>query len=187
MFLETLQNSQENTCARGEISKNTFSYRTPLVAASAVYNHSQGIVHLVRTEISQLYKQLAIITNAKFSEKSLFLFLWHAYFVCVQSRSFSALMAFKIRISTYSIYMLDQEFSRLTTETDNRNFPKDLILMVETNKHIGLILQMKRFKELYSHNFEWALKSMTCVQIESIHIDRFKHVKKIQNGALLPW
>ena len=83
--------------------------------------------------------------------------------------------------------MLDQEFSSLTTETDNRNFPKDLILMVETNKHIGLILQMKRFKELYSHNFEWALKSMTCVQIESIHIDRFKHVKKIQNGALLPW
>ena len=52
MFLETLQNSQENTCARGEISRNTFSYRTPLVAASAVCNHSQGIVHLVRMEIS---------------------------------------------------------------------------------------------------------------------------------------
>ena len=50
--------------------------------------------------------------------------------------------------------------------------------MVETNKHIGLILQMKRLKELYPHNFEWALKSMTCVQIESI---------KNQNGALLPW
>ena len=49
VFLEISQNSQENTCARVsflmklqasgqqkncEISKNTFSYRTPLVAAS---------------------------------------------------------------------------------------------------------------------------------------------------------
>ena len=34
------------------------------------------------------------------------------------------------------------------------------------------------FKRLYSHNFERALKSMTCVQIESIHIDGFKNVKK---------
>ena len=47
VFLEILQNSQENTCARVsffghnvfscelcEISKNTFSYRTPPVAAS---------------------------------------------------------------------------------------------------------------------------------------------------------
>ena len=49
VFLEILQNSQENTCARVsflmklqasgqqkncEISKNTFSYRTTLVAAS---------------------------------------------------------------------------------------------------------------------------------------------------------
>ena len=48
VFLEILQNSQENTCARVsfflkkkrlwhnfcEISKNTFSYRTPTVAAS---------------------------------------------------------------------------------------------------------------------------------------------------------
>ena len=37
MFLEISQNSQENTCARGEfceISKNTFSYRTSLVTAS---------------------------------------------------------------------------------------------------------------------------------------------------------
>ena len=46
VFLETLQNSQENTCTRDfltqvfpcefcEVSKNTFFYRTPLVAASA--------------------------------------------------------------------------------------------------------------------------------------------------------
>ena len=41
LFLEISQNSQENTCARvsfliklQEISKNTFFYRTPLVAAS---------------------------------------------------------------------------------------------------------------------------------------------------------
>ena len=30
----------------------------------------------------------------------------------------------------------------------------------------------------YFHNFERALKSMTCVQIKSIHIDGFKNVKK---------
>ena len=40
VFLEISQNSEENTCARVfssefyEISKNTFCYRTPLVAAS---------------------------------------------------------------------------------------------------------------------------------------------------------
>ena len=44
VFLGILQNSQENTCARvsfliklqasGEISKNTFFYGAPLVAAS---------------------------------------------------------------------------------------------------------------------------------------------------------
>ena len=34
------------------------------------------------------------------------------------------------------------------------------------------------FKRLYPHNFERALKSMPCVQIESIHIDGFKNVKK---------
>ena len=34
------------------------------------------------------------------------------------------------------------------------------------------------FKRLYSHNFERALKSMTCVQIGSIHIDGIKNVKK---------
>ena len=31
---------------------------------------------------------------------------------------------------------------------------------------------------LYPQNFERALKPMTCVQIESIHIDGFKNVKK---------
>ena len=54
MFLEISENSQENTCARvffnkvagdsgtgvfcefSEISKNTFFYRTPLVAASVL-------------------------------------------------------------------------------------------------------------------------------------------------------
>ena len=34
------------------------------------------------------------------------------------------------------------------------------------------------FKGLYPHNFERALKSMTCIQIGSIHIDGFKNVKK---------
>ena len=34
------------------------------------------------------------------------------------------------------------------------------------------------FKRLYPHNFERALKSMTCVQIESIHIDALKITKK---------
>ena len=46
VFLEITQNLQENTCARvssliklqawGEISKNTFSYRTPVVATSVI-------------------------------------------------------------------------------------------------------------------------------------------------------
>ena len=36
----------------------------------------------------------------------------------------------------------------------------------------------KFLKRLYPHNFEKALKSMTCVQVESIHIDGFKNVKK---------
>ena len=31
---------------------------------------------------------------------------------------------------------------------------------------------------LYPHNFEKALKSVTCVQIGSINIDSFKNVKK---------
>ena len=35
MFLEISQNSQENTCEFCEISKNTFSQRTPLMADSA--------------------------------------------------------------------------------------------------------------------------------------------------------
>ena len=39
VFLEILQNSQENTCAKIlEISKNSFFYRTPLVAASVTLN-----------------------------------------------------------------------------------------------------------------------------------------------------
>ena len=42
-------------------------------------------------------------------------------------------------------------------------------------------------KGLYPHNFERTLKSMTCVQIGSIHTDGFKNVKKIQNGTPLPW
>ena len=36
VFLEMSQNSQGNTCEFCEISKNTFSYRTPSVAASAL-------------------------------------------------------------------------------------------------------------------------------------------------------
>ena len=35
-FLEISQNLQEKTCARVSLSKNTFSYSTPLVAASGV-------------------------------------------------------------------------------------------------------------------------------------------------------
>ena len=35
VLLEISQNSQENTCEFCKISKNTFFYRTPLVAASA--------------------------------------------------------------------------------------------------------------------------------------------------------
>ena len=44
LFLEISQNSQENTCAQVfscefcENSKNTFSYRTPPVAASVAYS-----------------------------------------------------------------------------------------------------------------------------------------------------
>ena len=34
LSLEILENSQGNTCARAEICKNTFYYRTPLVAVS---------------------------------------------------------------------------------------------------------------------------------------------------------
>ena len=34
------------------------------------------------------------------------------------------------------------------------------------------------FKGLYPHNFERALKSITCVQIGIIHTDGFKNVKK---------
>ena len=34
------------------------------------------------------------------------------------------------------------------------------------------------FKGLYPHNFERVLKSMTCAQKGSIHIDGFKNVKK---------
>ena len=34
VFLEILQNSQENTCEFCEISKNTYFNRTPLVVAS---------------------------------------------------------------------------------------------------------------------------------------------------------
>ena len=48
-------------------------------------------------------------------------------------------------------------------------------------------LHLSVFKGFYPHNFERALKSMTCVQIESIRIDGFKNVKKIQNGTPLPW
>ena len=35
-----------------------------------------------------------------------------------------------------------------------------------------------RLKGLYPNSFERALKSMTCIQIESIHIDSFKNEKK---------
>ena len=38
VLFKILQNSQENTCARAEISKNTFFYRAPPVAASQLKN-----------------------------------------------------------------------------------------------------------------------------------------------------
>ena len=50
MFLEISQNSQENTCPRFsscefcEVSKNTFFYRTPLVAASSLL---YGSIHCI--------------------------------------------------------------------------------------------------------------------------------------------
>ena len=74
VFLEILQSSQENTCARvsflikhlvqvfscefWEISKNTFSYRTPPVAASvfikeAFLKTSKSLPPMISCEISQ--------------------------------------------------------------------------------------------------------------------------------------
>ena len=38
---------------------------------------------------------------------------------------------------------------------------------------------------LYLHNFERALKIMTCAQVETIHIDGFKNVKKNSNWYLV--
>ena len=45
----------------------------------------------------------------------------------------------------------------------------------------------KKIQRAKNPNFERALKSMTCVQKGSIHIDSLKNVKKIQNGPPLPW
>ena len=56
-----------------------------------------------------------------------------------------------------------------------------------TTKFQVLRVSRKLLKEVYPHNFERALKSMTCVQIGSIHIDGFKNVKKNQHGTPLPW
>ena len=40
-------------------------------------------------------------------------------------------------------------------------------------------------KGLYLHDFERALKLMTCAQVESIHIDGFKNAKKNSNWYLV--
>ena len=43
---------------------------------------------------------------------------------------------------------------------------------------IRLAVHLTLLKGIYPHNFERALKSMTCVQTGSIHIDGFKNAKK---------
>ena len=91
--------------------------RTPFLQ-----NNSGLLLLYAPKYLSFTNENLAIITNAKFSEKLLFLFPWHAYFACVLNRWFSALMALKSRNSTSSIDMLDQQFSRLTTQI----FPNSL-------------------------------------------------------------
>ena len=46
------------------------------------------------------------------------------------------------------------------------------------SEHLRWSFFVNIIKELYPHDFERALKSMTCVQIGSIHIDGLKNVKK---------
>ena len=53
-----------------------------------------------------------------------------------------------------------------------------------TTKFQVLRDSLKLLKEVHPHNFERVLKSMTCAQIGSIHIDGF--LKKIQHGTPLP-
>ena len=81
VFLEMSQNSQENTCARVsfliklqalrpvfsnefcEISKNTFSYRTPLVAAS-IYLHYFCFHHCsFKLSLKHVPVNISIITS----------------------------------------------------------------------------------------------------------------------------
>ena len=68
VFLENSQNSQENTCARKEtlaqvfscefceISKNTFLYRTPLVAASVIWSTKRTNKKPLQLSFEVLYK-----------------------------------------------------------------------------------------------------------------------------------
>ena len=53
-----------------------------------------------------------------------------------------------------------------------------------TTKFQVLRVSLKLLKEVYPHNFERVLKSITCVKIGSIHIDGFKNVKKKFNMVL---
>ena len=54
-------------------------------------------------------------------------------------------------------------------------------------KKLGLFVGKYCLKGLYPHNFEMAVKSMTSVQIRSIHINSFKNVKENQKDTPLPW
>ena len=51
-------------------------------------------------------------------------------------------------------------------------------LLISINISFFQIFYSTAIKGLYTYNFERVLKSMTCVQIRSIHIDGFKNIKK---------
>ena len=82
VFLEILQNSQENTCARVsffkkeslaqvfscefcEISKNTFFYRTPLVAASGL---SLNRIEIQILFVRKLFIESQLLKHTKIQE-----------------------------------------------------------------------------------------------------------------------
>ena len=48
------------------------------------------------------------------------------------------------------------------------------------SEHLRWSFFVDILKGIYPHDFERALKSMTCVQIGSIHTDGLKNVKKIK-------
>ena len=65
VFLEISQNSQENTCEFCEISKNTFSYRAPLVAVSFVVK----VVSINQFNVNVLFLyHLKTLENLRFSD-----------------------------------------------------------------------------------------------------------------------